>query len=286
MGQREEWANRSPLFAAFAVLLAPGLGHAYAGNWRRGVVLWAGSIGWALTAIYLGTVLPTAFLREASIATIPLASLAVALDGAREARAAERPYRLQPCNHIGFYLAYVLAAIIVVAPTVGWGSRRWIAGAHRLPGLGMEPTLQQGDYLYVTPRFGDPVTRGEMVTAKLPSGIEVLFRVAGRPGDTIQLHDGQLTRNGQEVAEPYLRRTPAAEAAHSALPRSSYSEWGPIVVPAGHYVLLGDNRAIARDSREFGPVPDSSIIGRASWIYLSRRPTGGIRWARLGLRPR
>jgi len=74
--------------------------------------------------------------------------------------------------------------------------------------------------------------------------------VIGLPGDTVQGRDGRVWVNGQYLYEPYL-------------PPDTYtSDFGPVKVPAGEYWVMGDNREDSRDSRFFGPIKGSTIVGR------------------------
>jgi signal peptidase I len=80
--------------------------------------------------------------------------------------------------------------------------------------------------------------------------------VIGLPGDTIELRDGKLYRNGKHVAEPYLD------------PDRDTRPFGPITVPDGKLFVLGDNRLKSGDSRfkppiGLGYVPESAVIGKA-----------------------
>ncbi|HVX41353.1 MAG TPA: signal peptidase I [Gemmatimonadaceae bacterium] len=135
-------------------------------------------------------------------------------------------------------------------------------------------------------------------------------RIVGIPGDTLLMRRGQLTVNGMSVPSPNsfvlpdsIADMPQAifswqheiEARGSrfgppvALP--SLHEWGPLVVPAGTYFMMGDNRDDSVDSRYYGPVPRANLRGTPMFIYYSYDPERGhdfvraltaIRWDRIG----
>ena len=132
----------------------------------------------------------------------------------------------------------------------------FLAQATQVHGQSMEPTLHSDQRLVVEKvsyRFHGP-RRGDIVVLKSPQQSSELLikRVIGLPGETIEIRQGRVYINGQELDEPYLERSKGAN-------------WGPIIVPPLHVFVLGDNRSFSNDSRAFGMVPIESIVGRA-WV--------------------
>ena len=179
----------------------------------------------------------------------------------------------------------------------------------------MTPTLMSGDYLYVvkTPAARKRIGVGSVVAFESveDSGLKVVKRVVGMPGDTLMMAGGHLRRNGGNVAEPYVvrenpRRSEDAQQRarmrfwqmdHTVgIARATYTpdlqDWGPLVVPPDSFMALGDNRDASYDSRYYGFVPFDRVIGQPRVIYLSleRDTTGGhergVRWSRIGRRVR
>jgi signal peptidase I len=130
-------------------------------------------------------------------------------------------------------------------------------------------------------------------------------RLIGFPGDTLEMRDATLIVNGTALPEPYLKPDTRADARSADfewqreyltgdVDRGAYTPsrrtWGPLVVPADHYFLLGDNRGDSYDSRYWGPLAAWRLAGRVSFIYFSfnkgsYRPFPAlreIRWSRLG----
>jgi signal peptidase I len=154
----------------------------------------------------------------------------------------------------------------------------------RMPSAAMERTLDESEEVVVALRprgGGDPVEAGDIVLFGFPpdASKRLILRVAGLPGDTLEMRDGTLHRNGRRVRERYAthRRQgvdPAGEefrwqrhyAPHRAKApaghRPTRDDWGPLLVPPGDYFLLGDNRDRSLDSRYWGFVPDSLVLGR------------------------
>jgi len=85
------------------------------------------------------------------------------------------------------------------------------------------------------------------------------------PGDRIAVRDGHVIRNGRRASEPFA--VPCGGGAACDL--------DSIVVPAGHYFLMGDNRGNSVDSRYWGPVPRSQIIGHAVATFWPPGRVGG-----------
>lgn len=126
-----------------------------------------------------------------------------------------------------------------------------------IPSSSMEPTLRIGDRILAKRR--QVFSRGEIVVFQLasqPPGEYMVKRVAGCPGEIVALRDGRLLVGGRRVAEPFLR---------GDFKRAG--DFGPSVVPEGSYFLLGDARAMSRDSRYFGAVPAERIYGLAYKRY-------------------
>ena len=123
--------------------------------------------------------------------------------------------------------------------------------AIRVPSDSMTPTITAGDHLLLDRRHADTVAVGDVVVLHDPLGEDLIAkRVIAVGGDSVGFEDGVLVRNGRPVTEPYTR---------DVLDGVYY---GPDVVPPGAIYVLGDNRRDSVDSRQFGPVPLSSVVGR------------------------
>jgi signal peptidase I len=117
----------------------------------------------------------------------------------------------------------------------------------------MRPTLHSGDEIIID-RLSLALRaphRGEIVVANSPTGGLVVKRVAALGGDTIGIEDGVLVVNGRQLREKYVDYS-----------RVDGFYFGPVDVPRGEVFLLGDNRGNSQDSRDFGPVRESEVVGR------------------------
>jgi len=90
-------------------------------------------------------------------------------------------------------------------------------------------------------------------------------RIVGLPGDVITIEDGRVVRNGLRAKEPFIEPCGGGPACTLE----------PIIVPPGHYFLMGDNRGDSDDSRYWGPVALDQIIGRAVATYWPPNRIGG-----------
>jgi signal peptidase I len=118
----------------------------------------------------------------------------------------------------------------------------------------MSPTLGPGDQVLaekLTPHLWS-LHRGDVVVFKPPQTGELMVkRVVALAGDRVGLADGRLVVNGHRVREPYVD-----------LPSVDGVYFGPYAVPAGSIFVMGDDRAESVDSRTFGPVRESRVVGR------------------------
>jgi len=146
----------------------------------------------------------------------------------------------------------------------------FVAQAFRVQGTSMQPLLVDGERIIVNKllyRYG-PIERGDVVVFWYPKDPSVSFikRVAGRPGDTVEIRRGQLYVNGQRVREDYVL--------------GSYRDsdtLAPVVVPSGYYYVLGDHRSSSNDSRSWGEVPERYIYGKAWFRFWPLSKMGPIR---------
>lgn len=157
---------------------------------------------------------------------------------------------------------WVVGAATLVLVVAVLALRLFVLEPFTVPSDSMLPTLQPGDHIVVNRLALDfrSIHRGDVVVFRAPSGIDspypyLVKRVIGLPGDVIS-EDGQgnVAIDGQDISEPYL--FPGSET--TGLP------FGPadgIRVPPGEYFVMGDNREHSEDSRGFGPIPRSSIVG-------------------------
>lgn len=188
-------------------------------------------------------------------------------------------------------IVWEYSEMLIVAIVLALIIRSFVVQPFRIPSGSMMNTLLNGDYLLVTRfnyaikipfvdkeilRTGEP-GHGDVIVFKYPKDVsqDYIKRVVGLPGDTIEIRNKQLFRNGRLVKEPYVRHS-------SPWSRDAEAGMAPITVPEDKYFVLGDNRDDSADSRVWGFVPRDNIHGKAWIIYWSWGSWSDIRWSRIG----
>lgn len=162
--------------------------------------------------------------------------------------------------------------------------RIFVVQAFTIPSGSMIPTLLVGDYILVNKFIYHfrPIDRGDIVVFRSPENPDrdYIKRVVGLSGEEVSIKDGTVFVQANTLDEPYILRRSSSQWGGWTSQRGN---WGPKVVPEGHYFVLGDNRANSRDSRVWGFLNGDMIRGRAFIIYFSwNGEAGTIRWHRLG----
>jgi signal peptidase I len=150
--------------------------------------------------------------------------------------------------------------------------RTYVVQSFYIPSGSMLPTLQIGDRIIVNKlsyHLHD-VHRGDIVVFARPpledqEYADLVKRVIGLPGETISSKNGSVYINGKKLNEPWLPPGPDSFTGPLAGddPHPQFNLPGPVKIPAGEYFVMGDNRTDSEDSRFFGPIPKSLIVGRA-----------------------
>ncbi len=131
-------------------------------------------------------------------------------------------------------------------------------------GISMEPNLHNTELILVdkwTYLFRQP-TRGDVIVFVAPPhpDLDYVKRIIGLPGDVVSIHNTTVSVDGVTLNEVYID------------PRNQGNPYADknltnIKVPPNDYFVLGDNRAVSSDSRDWGFVPQKNIIGRAAFVY-------------------
>ena len=180
-------------------------------------------------------------------------------------------------------------------------ARTWVVQAFKIPTGSMEDNLLVGDHILVNKFIFGPTVhplekallpirdprRGDVAVFKYPEdpSRDFIKRCLGLPGEEIDLRDKRLYVDGERVDESGYTLFADDDVYPDWQTIPEYyrlrDQFGPFEVPAGHYLCLGDNRDNSHDSRFWGPIPRSSLKGRALLVYWSvigeERPAEGFR---------
>jgi signal peptidase I len=212
-----------------------------------------------------------------------------------------------------------------------------VVKSFRITSGSMENTLLPGDWLFINralygarvplvgfrlpafraPRHDDlvvfrsPVSDAFAAELGIEAHVDVVKRLIGVPGDTLEMRSDSLFRNGRYVTEPYAQhlepqtdlppmvlgdvlawqRPQLARADSTYVP--GLRTWGPLVLPERSYFVMGDNRDESVDSRYWGFLPRENLMGAVLFTYFSYDPSSwhplpfltAIRWGRILRRP-
>jgi signal peptidase I len=179
-------------------------------------------------------------------------------EGKYEPRHARRPKKISPLRNAVEWVI-VIAGALALALVI----RTFLFAAFYIPSPSMVPTLKENDRVLVNKlsyRLHD-VNRGDVIVFERPpaeadqSIKDLIKRVIGLPGETVESREGRVVVDGRYLEEPYLRLEESGCSGTENLP--------PTVVPDGHVFVMGDNRCDSSDSRVFGAIDQELIVGRA-----------------------
>lgn len=278
--------KRRPLIALLLSLVFPGLGHLYAGSLGA-------SMGWfagyqivinSLFALFI-------FWNVAPLNIIlPIIGFIVfylinMISAYRLASRQPEEYILKPINKISIYTILLISYELVSMFTwPAFGNYE----AFKMPSQSMMNTLEAGENLIADlGAYKDKSPqRNDLIIFIFPGDGKTKYikRVVGIPGDTVEIADKQLYINNLPFEEPetiiYTDTLP--DGSPHIQPRrngmDSRDNFGPFVIPAKSYFVLGDNRDNSYDSRYWGVVSHELLVGRAIRITYSGD------WSRIGRR--
>jgi signal peptidase I len=156
--------------------------------------------------------------------------------------------------------------VIFVALLVAFVVRTFVLAHFVVEGSSMYSTLETGDRVFVNKlsyRLHDP-NRGDVVVLHQITGAserDLIKRVIGLPGETVEVRNCTVLIDGRVLNEPYLD----PEVVTPTDCGGDYSPNGPI--PENHVFVMGDNRGGSQDSRVIGPISEDDLVGRAFVVF-------------------
>lgn len=246
-------SQRKSSLALLASIAMPGLGHIYNGELFKGLCFFATFLMTPLLLLRITIFLPDNLLMYGAIVSF-IATLFIYIliikSAYRSAKLHVDAYQIKSYNQWYFYTAIWLACVVFISGSTFVYSQNHILQFCRVVTGSMEPSLIPGDFMIVDRTAYHRISPaiGDIVLFISPDDRSKLYvkRITALPGDTV-LSDSKNSN----------------------------------IVPHGRVYVMGDNRPHAVDSREFGTIPLTEIVGKARQIYLSVGP-GAIRWDRVG----
>ncbi len=140
----------------------------------------------------------------------------------------------------------------------------------KVEGNSMQPNLEDQERIFIN-KFVyrlEAIERGDVVVFRYPRDPSKSYikRVVGVPGDRVRVVAGRVHLNGRALQENYI-----------SLGETDLRSYPEVTVPAGAYYVMGDHRTMSNDSREFGPVSERFIYGKAVFVYWPVERAGSLR---------
>ena len=290
---------RNPWIAALFSFALPGLGQLYNGDLNKALWLFLGFVligcfpGVAIAALYVPAVLMLPLLVISVALTLGVWGVAI-VDAWRGA-ARRLVYTRREWQVSGLYVLLFLvgsAFILVLRADV----QQRMVQTFNIPTAAMQPSVLRGDWLFADKRYNCPgcktaVAIGDIGVFVFPNDRTQYYikRVIGLPGDRVSITSHNVVVNGLSLSRSEAAEGDFLVVTEQAGQHSWRVQWKntgasrdfDVTVPPGQIFLLGDNRDLSTDSRQFGTVPLSDLVGNARQVWFSQG-NDGVRWGRLG----
>jgi signal peptidase I len=249
------------LLAALASALVPGLGELILGYGKRAAIFFF--LLALLLALFWPVRLPSHY---AGFFTVVFGSIALTIAASANTLRLRSPHH--PRLSRGWLFLTIPFAVITGLFLYGIALRASGFRPFNIPSTSMEPTIVVGDSVIVDEwqyRRHAP-RRGEIIVFK-KDGEYLLKRVMAIEGDEVTGRNDRVLLNGTELRESYIR--------HSGNPPFDLAMFGPVKIQAGKLFVMGDNRDVSLDSRSYGPIDVSTVVGKPLYIVVSKADRSG-----------
>jgi signal peptidase I len=275
---------RNVLISCVLTFLSIGMGHLYAGSAKKGIVLFVGQN----FIFFSGFLLISKFPSIISLSILVFSGLVYLIycliDVIQITKYRATKYELKKYNRWYIYLTLLIFVFYIPQPITGDLIKKNIIQAFKIPAGSLKPTLLVGDQI-LAKTDNDSKTnlkRGDLIVFPYPVDRSKNFikRIIAISGDIIKIKNKKVLLNGEILNEPYIVHASPKIYKEQFNPRDNLKQ---IKVPENSLFVMGDNRDKSHDSRFWGFVETSDVIGKASIIYWSwDKENSKVRWSRIG----
>lgn len=282
-------------------LITPGLGQLYNGDVSKGISFFL-IFGFSIPVFSWLALHGPNFSLWLLIVAGALSALGVyvlsCMDAFKRANVIGESYRPGPYNKSYVCVSALFFGYFFVLNQLVMYTRTNLVELHYVPSASMSPGLERGDFVFTDKNVNSPgskrkIKRGDIATFVYPNDRTAIYvkRVIGLPGDIIEIADGDVKVNGQSLTQSHSSATQGRQViTEKAASGKTYEVyWKPgsqrsplsLTVPDGRVFVLSDNRDEGYDSRQFGALPLTDIIGIAKQVWFSLADSG-LRVDRIG----
>jgi len=260
--------KRYPFLAAIATFGVFGLGQLYNGKPGKAAVSY--TLWFAIAVFAIVVPLSTGYaMLVVPYVLLFFLGLILIFDAVRDART-RRAIALHWYNRWYLYLAIIMIQVLAIYPLQA-RLLKSSSAAYGMPAGSMEPTLKIGDRMVADMKAYERKlpNRGDLIIFKYPKNesMQYIKRLVGLPGEKVEIIGRTVFVNGHALVESYVQYL---------YPKSFNEHYGPADIPHNQYFVLGDNRDNSQDSRHFGFVKRTEILGQARYLYWAKD------WSRIG----
>lgn len=290
---------RKPLIAAIMSFMLPGYGQLYNSKLNKGIMLF---MLFALCSIpllaFAALYVPSSMMIMVVVLGL-VVTLSLWLYGIKDAYqcAKHNPLIERKAWQVSsFYIVSLIAAMLIILPSITHYIRQHYVASFHIPSNSMLPTIMAGDFLFVDKRYNCPICkqniqRGDISVFVHPNNRTRYYikRIIALPNDKVKIVGQQVFVNNQALSATVKKKMHDSFIEEKITGTIYQTRWQAfdedimteLVVPQGRVFVLGDNRSISEDSRDFGTVPLNDIVGKARQVWFSWGEEG-VRWQRLG----
>lgn len=213
------------------------------------------------------------------------------IDAVKQAKVISESYRLGHYNKSYVYLSMLFFGYFFVLNQLVTYTKTNLVQLYHVPSVSMSPSLEKGDFFFVDKDVNSPgskrkIKRGDIATFVYPNDRTTIYvkRIIGLPGDKIEMTGTDVKVNGQSLVQGSSinkadyrlvhEKAESGEVYDVYWKTNSQGYQLSLTVPDGQVFVLGDNRDQAYDSRNFGTLPLTDIIGVAKQVWFSLADSG------------